>query len=169
MESENQIRFCVSDGNEPAGKMAIRLLETYGSTGLCIGVSEEKGSLAFLKELGVLTSGLLVFNAVLFEDGHLRTPDGAESELLERKWKIPFRWLSLEIPLPDGPGSGKRSLSRIPPYLLTSILFQNGISVFLAAHPGMLKGTGEPSLVAGDFPVPEKVFVHSSGGAAREG
>ncbi|MHB1286463.1 MAG: hypothetical protein ACYCYP_07875 [Leptospirales bacterium] len=134
------IQFCVPSKDQSCGRFAMNLIEAFGSLEFAIGVSRDDVSETLIHELRLMTNGLLVVNAVLFEAGKIRVPGFSEAELLEKKWKIPVRWLSIEV-------EGEKSRSAkggngqvYPHHLLQTVLYQNGISVFMAADHRLVSG-----------------------------
>lgn len=138
MPVNGQIRFCVPSKDESYGCFAMSLIESFGSMEFAIGVSRDEASEELIRELHLMTNGLLVFNAVLFDGGQIRVPGASEGELLEKKWKVPIRWLSLELPERKERSSKNSSGGVYPSHLLQSVLYQNGISVMMSANHKVL-------------------------------
>lgn len=146
MPVNGQIRFCVPSKDESCGRFAMNLIESFGSMEFAIGVSRDEASETLIRELRLMTNGLLVFNAVLFEGGQIRVPGSSEGELLEKKWKVPIRWLSLEISERKERSSKNSSGAVYPSHLLQTVLYQNGISVLMSAdHKVVGLSSGEIS------------------------
>ncbi|MHB8544984.1 MAG: hypothetical protein ACYC9S_13440 [Leptospirales bacterium] len=127
------IRFFVPSKDESYGRFAMKLIESFGSLEFAIGVSRDVASETFIRELRLMTNGLLVFNAVLFDGGNIRVPGSPEGELLEKKWKVPIRWLSLESVGRRDRFSRSNSGAVYPAHLLQTVLYQNRISVLMSA------------------------------------
>lgn len=137
------IRFCVPSRDESYGRFAMSLIEEFGSLEFAIGISRDDLSETLIRELRLVTNGLLVVNAVLFEGGQIRVPGSSEAELLEKKWKIPFHWLSLDVVDEKSLSSKEGRGSVHPSHLLQTVLYQNGVSVFMVANhrlPGVSAG-----------------------------
>ena len=162
MPVNGQIRFFVPSKDESYGCFVMNLIESFGSMELAMGVSLDEESETLIRELRLMTNGLLVFNAVLFDGGQIRVPGSSEEELLEKKWKVPMRWLSLEIPKRKERSSKKGSGGVYPSHLLQTVLYQNGISVLMSAnHKVMGLSSGDISLrnLDGGYEVTTGVYV----------
>jgi hypothetical protein len=136
MSAISSIRFCAPAPGESPGRCALRIIEEIGSLEFALGLSRGAASEILLREIRLLTNGLLVLNALFFEGGHIRVPHPAEGELLEKKWGVPLKWLK--------PARAERMgaltpSGLYPPTHLEAILVDNRISVFLTADEGILR------------------------------
>ena len=139
MSAISSISFCAPAPGESSGRCALRIIEEIGSLEFALGLSRDESSEILLREIRLLTNGLLVLNAVFFEGGHIRVPLSAEGELLEKKWGVPLKWLK--------PGRTERGARQTPSGVypassLEAILSENRISVLLTADEGILPGGG---------------------------
>lgn len=139
------IRIYIPSEDESFGRFAMRLIEEFGSFEFAIGVSRDNLSEILIRELRLLTNGLLVVNAVLFEGGKIRVPGPSEAELLEKKWKVPVRWLSLSVAVEKERLSKGGNGLTYPSHLLQEVLYQNGISQFMVANHCLVEGVAGAS------------------------
>ncbi len=138
----SSVRFCAPAPGESSGQYALRIIEKIGSLEFALGLSRDEDSEVLLREIRLLTSGLLVLNAVYFEDGHIRVPQASEGELLEKKWGVPLKWLDRK----EGTLRRPNGFPTIyPSGQLETILQENRIAVFLTANEGILPGQGRVS------------------------
>jgi len=137
MSAISSIRFCAPAPGESSGRCALRIIEEIGSLEFALGLSRDESSEILLREIRLLTNGLLVLNAVFFEGGHIRVPLSAEGELLEKKWGVPLKWLK---PGRTERGAGLTPSGVYPASSLETILSENRISVLLTADEGILPG-----------------------------
>ena len=140
--TSSSVRFCAPAPGESSGQYALRIIEKIGSLEFAVGLSRDEESEILLREIRLLTSGLLVLNAVFFEDGHIRVPQASEGEFLEKKWGVPLKWLDRK----DASRSRPNGLATVyPAGQLETILQENRIAVFLTANAGILPGHGRLS------------------------
>ena len=140
--TSSSVRFCAPAPGESSGQYALRIIEKIGSLEFALGLSRDEESEILLREIRLLTSGLLVLNAVFFEDGHIRVPQASEGEFLEKKWGVPLKWLDRK----DASRSRPNGLATVyPAGQLETILQENRIAVFLTANESILPGHGRPS------------------------
>lgn len=137
MSALSSIRYCAPAPGESSGRCALRIIEEIGSLEFALGLSRDESSEILLREIRLLTNGLLVLNAVFFEGGHIRVPLPAEGELLEKKWGVPIKWLK---PGRTGRVKGETPSGVYPASCLEAILSENRISVLLTADEGILPG-----------------------------
>ncbi|MCL4462098.1 MAG: hypothetical protein M1297_10410 [Nitrospirae bacterium] len=161
MHATSTIRFCAPAPGESSGQYALRIIEKIGSLEFALGLSRDEGSEILLREIRLLTSGLLVLNAVFFEDGHIRVPQASEGELLEKKWGVPLKWLSRQ----EGSMRRPNGLSTVyPAGQLEEILQENRITVLLTANEGILPERGRVFQESVCTEGPSDFLPHLNGG-----
>ena len=161
MQATSSVRFCAPAPGESSGQYALRIIEKIGSLEFALGLSRDEDSEILLREIRLLTSGLLVLNAVFFEDGQIRVPQASEGELLEKKWGVPLRWLDRKEGALRRPG-GLRTV--YPADQLETILQENRIAVLLTANEGILPGHGRASQDSVWTESPTEYSAHRNGG-----
>lgn len=163
MSAISSIRFCAPSPGESSGRCALRIIEEIGSLEFALGLSRDESSEILLREIRLLTNGLLVLNAVFFEGGHIRVPHPAEGELLEKKWGVPIKWLK---PGRTERGTEQTAAGVYPATFLEAILSENRISVLLTADEGILPGGDGAFAPAVHQPRPEREADMSVDGIA---